>query len=928
MHQSLRNCIRDLFNKAQTSKTCHKSVGEKLKACYAKTTLDEFAEEFIACLVVPLSYADKHPVVENSLIFAANFAVGFQSYEDVDNSEQMDPFMLKIFDFLMKSQIAVDPGVRFRVCYFLNMLLTAMGDDAYIDDILCDKIITTMLDRVLDRSSKVRAQAILALQRLQDPTDDDCRVMKVYMFHLAKDPSSEVRRTILSCMARTQRTLLCVLRRTRDINDLVRKAAYQFLCKVSVKSLSIKQREELLNDGLRDQSDIVKNCVKKELIDSWLRNYNGDFLALLRALDPGMNIKGMESAVLTLKSLLETSEIKTLLEQLPVEVQTRLIPLDKITCENVLFWRCVAEHLKREGCTEDLEEIVPELSQFCTFIRELLALIDSKQLESWEKTMYQFMLCQLFEMSKIYDLSDECGRENLRSIMVDTLMHEICSDKIVQCIVEYFDQVIPDVDRRLTALVEVINELRRPSKQTQTQQVCQLTSTQANDKNMLKAKLKVTLLELKEDQYNEIQNKNYLRAEELKVQIERITAEIHQITEELELPTVTEDVGEEPLKNDSHTMTICLEIMCSSMQSPSIKTLHPTLRSILDHIVIENLGHQDVSIHELELKSIVICCLLDGELAKKYFTMFFLPFTEFPDDYRMWITALKAIFDLLLRYGLEFFDIVQADDEIDANDKSKRNRTVRLYTESDEVSSVNVERFDIEQGGDKFIKIITGFLDHEDPSVRFTAAEGLTKLLFCRRINSPRLLARLIILWHNPLSEGNTYLTQCLCAFFNNFSVHVPDSQTMLEEAFLPTLKTLANAPERSPLQAIDPLKVCEIILSLTRQGVHKRSSVNVHNDLVFTILSEVLNPNCEIDPSVLIRSMKFLEVKMEIESLKENLKEALDNTIEKVQEIDKRLVKYIEQFKNKLNAIDAREAQDEDNVSEANSESSVDSSQ
>lgn len=97
-------------------------------------------------------------------------------------------------------------------------------------------------------------------------------------------------------------------------------------------------------------------------------------------------------------------------------------------------------------------------------------------------------------------------------------------------------------------------------------------------------------MELKEDQYNEIQNKNYLRAEELKVQIERVTAEIHQITEDLALPTVTDDVGEEPEKNDSHTMTICLEIMCSSMQSPSIKTLHPTLRSLLDHMVLENLG--------------------------------------------------------------------------------------------------------------------------------------------------------------------------------------------------------------------------------------------------------------------------------------------------------------------------------------------------
>ena len=252
-----------------------------------------------------MAIPEKHPHVENTLVFAANFAVGFHSFNSEEESEQMNPFLVKLFDFLMQSHNAVDQGVRYRVCYFLNMIFASMGDTAYIDDILCDKITTNMMDRLLDKSPKVRAQAILALQRLQDPTDDDCPVIKTFLFHLSKDPSSDVRKTILTCMARTQKTLLVALRRTRDVNEFVRKAAYLFLSKVSVRSLTIKQREELLNDGLKDRSDIVKNCVKKELIYSWLRNYNGDFIALLRALDPGVNIKGMGTAVLTLKNLLE-----------------------------------------------------------------------------------------------------------------------------------------------------------------------------------------------------------------------------------------------------------------------------------------------------------------------------------------------------------------------------------------------------------------------------------------------------------------------------------------------------------------------------------------------------------------------------------------------------------------------------------------------
>ena len=173
-----------------------------------------------------------------------------------------------------------------------------------------------------------------------------------------------------------------------------------------------------------------------------------------------------------------------MLEQLPVDVQTRVIPIDKITCENVLFWRCVAEHLKRENRAEELEDIIPELSQFCAFIREFISVISSKQLELWERTMNQFIICQLFEIVKIYDLADECGRENLRSLMLDMLMSEYCSDKIVHCIVDYMDEVIPNVERRLSALAEVISELRRPSKHTQSQAIPILTEDQANEKNM------------------------------------------------------------------------------------------------------------------------------------------------------------------------------------------------------------------------------------------------------------------------------------------------------------------------------------------------------------------------------------------------------------------------------------------------------------
>ena len=101
--------------------------------------------------------------------------------------------------------------------------------------------------------------------------------------------------------------------------------------------------------------------------------------------------------------------------------------------------------------------------------------------------------------------------------------------------------------------------------------------------------MKVKLLELKEDQYNAIQDKSYLKAEELNLEIKKITEEIENFEEELAVPMVTDDAGEEKEKNDSQTMTVCLEIMCTMMQSTSITSLVPTLRSLLDHMVLDSL---------------------------------------------------------------------------------------------------------------------------------------------------------------------------------------------------------------------------------------------------------------------------------------------------------------------------------------------------
>lgn len=236
-------------------------------------------------MVIPLSIGERNPYIENALSFAAKFSVSVYSFSNETNDEELCPFLSDLFDFLLTNHDTEDAALRFRICYFLNLLLRSMDDNAFIDDALCDKITTSMTERLMDKVPKVRAQAIFALHRLQDPTDEFCPIIKAFIFHLSKDPQAEVRQAVLLTIGKNKQTLAAVLRRTRDINDGVRKLAYQFLSKITVRSLTIEQREQLLKDGFHDRSETVSKYVKTQLLPVWLEHYNGEFIKLLQGLD-------------------------------------------------------------------------------------------------------------------------------------------------------------------------------------------------------------------------------------------------------------------------------------------------------------------------------------------------------------------------------------------------------------------------------------------------------------------------------------------------------------------------------------------------------------------------------------------------------------------------------------------------------------------
>lgn len=85
----------------------------------------------------------------------------------------------------------------------------------------------------------------------------------------------------------------------------------------------------------------------------------------------------------------------------------------------------------------------------------------------------------------------------------------------------------------------------------------------------------------------------------------------------------------------------------------------------------------------------------------------FYQFSLEQENQEIWVISLKGIFDLLLMYGLEYFDILQSSEENSMQNRSEKIRS--LYTHEDSSISIS-KRTEIEEGPCNFIKILTGLL--------------------------------------------------------------------------------------------------------------------------------------------------------------------------------------------------------------------------
>ncbi|NXQ53528.1 CND3 protein, partial [Anthoscopus minutus] len=888
--------VQEAFQLAQKPHQNHAKLIVGLKSTYAQMEDKEgFSEKFIHFLKYAMIIYRREPAVEQVINFAARFITSFYQMEKEDGSEERedDNLLLNyVFKFLLESHDVNSHAVRFRTCQLVNKILGNMPENAEIDDDLFDKINEAMLIRLKDKFPSVRIQAVLALSRLQDPKDENCPVVNIYTTLLENDSNSDVRRAVLSCIAPSERTLPVIVGRTMDVKEAVRKLAYEVLAeKVHMRALTIAQRVKLLQQGLHDRSDAVKEVLKKKLLPAWLQFTEGDVLELLHRLDVE---NCPEVAVPVLNAMFSLSPLHDIVQNCKNLDSRKLIPLEDLTAENVLYWKCLCEYLKSKGEEGEvvLEEVLPEPAIYADYLLSYLQnmpILSEEQKEDFncfENLMTkEFIGQQLILIIGCMDTTEEGGRKHLLLILQKILILPSTSAALTPLLVERLLSIVKDEDRKIQIIAEIISEVREPIVAVDQP----IDAAEVRKRELKLAEIKVKLFEAKQALEECITLQDFNRASVLK---EKITELEHTKNDLIKAAEQTEIKEIRVEKNDPETLLKCLIMCYEVLKVMSLsKGLSPTINEIIQSLILPGVTNVHPAVRNMAVLCLGCCTLQNKEFAQQQLPLL-LQILQI-DNIKIKLSALKAIFDQLMLFGIEPFKTRRG--------KDSQSESAHITTENGEDESETIEEEETATV-QNLLKLLSGFLDSEYSELRTEAAEGIAKLMFSGRLISAKLLSRLVLLWYNPMTEEDTRLRHCLGVFFPLFAYANRSNQECFEEAYLPTLQTLVNAPATSPLAEVDISNVSELLVDLTRPSGLNQSEksqdyqeLTVHDTLAMKICNEILADPTAPDIRIYAKALNTLELSS---SSVENLLVLLSEIQEKVE--DKPCQRAIERIQMK----------------------------
>ncbi|KAF4518180.1 hypothetical protein B566_EDAN007872, partial [Ephemera danica] len=542
--------------------------------------LEELNEGLVRILIKPLTNVH----VKKMITFVAQFITIKLKEEDEMDSETMGPFLTGVFEKILMLIKLDDKNLRFNSCSLLNQILKeAANQGISLDDDICTKFTQVMIsERICDKVVSIREEAVKVLQWLQDETNPTCCVTRTLLFHMSRDVSSEVRRSILSVIRVSSVSLPGIVQRIKDIKESIRMDAYKILAdRRKMTSLTFATRERIIKCGLKDESEAVRNTVETHLLPHWLEQLEGGLLQFVRELDVETHPMVPK---MVLPHLFKTKTIKELLTALQPPADEKYIPMEQLDPSLALYWSCLSRYLaqkseeeeEKEQALDALEKLLATTTELCTYVgmvfdAPLAPAGLGEQQEAIEERRVSILIF-LLELFDSCDLSDESGRKCLNQLLERILSSSESNQRLLECVTRQLILGYADPIQRVNVVLGIVDELHKPLRPVESEEPQPQVMTEAarREHQVKIARLRVALCNLQMEQEKAIDKQDFLKAATLKEQISEKREELEQLDHEInqQPPPEVEMVREEEWSTP--VLVKCLAIVLQLMRDKEV----------------------------------------------------------------------------------------------------------------------------------------------------------------------------------------------------------------------------------------------------------------------------------------------------------------------------------------------------------------------
>lgn len=792
------------------------------------------------------------------------------------------------------------------------MLLNALGLEAALDDNICDDILKYMMNRLRDLSPNVRLQAIVALQRLQCPEDPNDPVVKAYQFHLSSDPSSKVRQSVITSMGRNFNTIPFIIERLWDIDEKVRRHTYLHMSSYPVKAYQVIQRLTFLEQGLNDPSEIVRKVVVNVMLPQWIESYKKDLLALLSALKIDATEAEIDRFRKTAKQLLpeifkKEKDHGELIKFLGIDTESefefnKCIPFDNFSLELLVYWQSLVDFFIAKEADE-LEMILPEMTYMCSYITSFYN-SQKTEMDKFEKMEFNYKLVSLFEIILSMDFGDEFGKQQLLQLIGHLINNFDLDEKMVQIAVSCSEKCIEDPDKRLEFFSELIQEILDLDKNKdiiEDRSVIDRLLEQCSDKEVVVklSSLKVKLLDLEEQETNYVDRKDYVRAQKIaeirRQALEEYNSLLRPILEQHSASTSIASTLQQIKRLTNEGILKCLQLTFFVVVSQNVTALIPSILNLFKEFVRRHVESPNIIIREWALKCGSAFGILYDQLAKDIYEVLVSQFYK-NQSLRLWRVSIDCTFEMLDRYGLEFFN-----DTTEGGDKTLRRHGRTLYNATNSLSTLeNQEEEESAGNGTNFLHMMSNCMTTCDDAVVVRALViGFCRLIIHGVISNPHITENLLLRYFNPASDIET--NQVIGVFWEHL-IYL-GKQELLQPCLISTVKSILNAPHDSPLLEIKPELILRFAIISTRK-LHNVEGLNVHNVIGLSFLKEIENSFANKELCKLL-SKDLVSLELDFQNDFE-LKSVMNHICDKLLtcDLDPKVIKCIEEFKIQMHGL------------------------